>query len=77
MSRGRGAPLANLGPNSFAYAIIIFWPAGTSWYKWYHGTYGRERNLLAIPTLDIFLPLSKFESIQRVSLTLRCNNSSL
>ena len=33
MSRGRGAPLANLGPNSFAYAIIIFWlpvQAGTS-----------------------------------------------
>ena len=25
MSRGRGAPLANLGPNSFAYAILIFW----------------------------------------------------
>ena len=36
MSRGRGEPLANLGPNSFAYAILIFWllvqagtPAGT------------------------------------------------
>ena len=25
MSRGRGEPLANLGPNSFAYAILIFW----------------------------------------------------
>ena len=53
MSRGRGEPLANLGPNSFACLSvrdnIIFWPAGiryqqvlagTSWYKWYHGTVG-------------------------------------
>ena len=24
---------------------------------------GRERNLLALPTLDMYLPLSKFESI--------------
>jgi len=31
---------------------------------------GRERNPLALPTLDMYLPLSKFESIQRVSLTL-------
>ena len=37
----------------------------------------RERNLLALPTLDMYLPLSKFESIQRVSLTLRCNNNLL
>ena len=44
----------------------------------YRGTYGtRERNLLALPTLDMYLPLSKFESIQRVSLTLRCNNNFL
>ena len=28
-------------------------------------------------TLDMYLPLSKFESIQRVSLTLRCNNNLL
>jgi len=28
----------------------------------------RERNLLALPTLDMYLPLSKFESIQRVSI---------
>ena len=33
---------------------------------WYRGT--RERNLLALPTLDMYLPLSKFESIQRVSI---------
>ena len=26
----------------------------------------RERNLLARPTLDMYLPLSKFESIDRV-----------
>ena len=34
---------------------------GTSWYRRYRGT--RERNLLALPTLDMYLPLSKFESI--------------
>ena len=28
----------------------------------------RERNPLALPTLDMYLPLSKFESIQRVSI---------
>ena len=27
------------------------------------GTTRRERNLLALPTLDMYLPLSKFESI--------------
>ena len=27
------------------------------------GTEVRERNLLALPTLDMYLPLSKFESI--------------
>ena len=27
--------------------------------------------------IDMYLPLSKFESIQRVSLTLRCNNNLL
>ena len=31
-------------------------------------TVPRERNLLALPTLDMYLPLSKFESIQRVSI---------
>ena len=55
---------------------------GTSKYRGttvprYHGTVvptvpastsGRERNLLALPTLDMYLPLSKFESIQRVSI---------
>ena len=34
----------------------------------YRGTYRRERNLLALLTLDMYLPLSKFESIQRVSI---------
>ena len=38
-----------------------------------------ERNLLALrlPTLDMYLPLSKFESIHRVSIALRCNNNLL
>ena len=42
-------------------------------------TYGTilERNLLALPTLDMYLPLSKFESIQRVYIALRCNNNLL
>ena len=62
MSRGRGAPLANLGPNSFAYAIIIFWlpvQAGTA------GTVGTYRYGTVVPTygtvlyqysLDLFYP---------------------
>ena len=33
--------------------------------KYLSQTY-RERNLLALPTLDMYLPLSKFESIHRV-----------
>ena len=37
----------------------------------------RERKLLALPTLDMYLPLSKFESIQRVYIALRCNNNLL
>ncbi len=52
MSRGRGAPLANLGPNSFAYAILIFWlpvQAGTP----YRGTYG---TVLYQYSLDLFYP---------------------
>ena len=40
------------------------------------GTY-REINLLALPTLDMYLPLSKFESIQRVYIELRCNHNLL
>ena len=48
------------------------------WYLRYRVTYcgtstatvPRERNLLALPTLDMYLPLSKFESIQRVECTL-------
>ena len=28
-------------------------------------------------TLDMYLPLSKFESIHRVSIALRCNNNLL
>ena len=41
----------------------------------YHGTVGtRERKLLALPTLDMYLPLSKFESIHRVYIALRCNH---
>ena len=55
MSRGRGAPLANLGPNSFAYAILIFWlpvklvhlPVR------YRGTYG---TVLYQYSLDLFYP---------------------
>ena len=56
----------------------------------YHGTVGtavlrhgtgtgtvRERNLLALPTLDMYLPLFKFESIHRVYIALRCNNNLL
>ena len=41
---------------------------------WYRGTAVGilERNLLALPTLDMYLPLSKFESIHRVSIALRC-----
>ena len=41
------------------------------------GTVGRERNLLALPTLDMYLPLSKFESIHRVYIALRCNHNLL
>ena len=47
------------------------------------GTYGtavyrtRERNLLARPTLDMYLPLSKFESIHRVYIALRCKHNLL
>ena len=45
----------------------------------------REKNLLALPSptrapgllVDMYLPLSKFESIQRVYITLRCNNNLL
>ena len=37
----------------------------------------RERNLLARPTLDMYLPLSKFESIHRVYIALRCNHNLL
>ena len=43
-------------------------------YLWYRS---RERNLLALPTLDMYLPLSKFESIHRVSIAPRCNNNML
>ena len=46
----------------------------------YRGTSLREKptTAVALPTLDMYLPLSKFESIQRVSLTLRpgCNNTA-
>ena len=52
---------------------------------WYRVTYcgtstatvPRERNLLALPTLDMYLPLSKFESIHRVYIALRCNHNLL
>ena len=37
---------------------------------------GRERKLLALPTLDMYLPLSKFESIQRVYIALRCHGNN-
>ena len=37
----------------------------------------RARNLLAHPTLDMYLPLSKFESIPRVYIALRCNHNML
>ena len=37
----------------------------------------RERNLLARPTLDMYLPLSNFESIHRVYIALRCNHNLL
>ena len=46
-------------------------------YLRYGTNYSRERNLLALPTLDMYLPLSKFESIQRVYIALRCNNKLL
>ena len=37
-----------------------------TWYRRYRRYLWRERNLLALPTLDMYLPLSKFESIHRV-----------
>ena len=55
VSRGRGAPLANHGPNSFAYAILIFWllvQAGTPPVR-YRGTYG---TVLYQYSLDLFYP---------------------
>ena len=57
MSRGRGAPLANLGPDSFAYAILIFWLG--CWYKLVHlhrGTYGTYGTVLYQYSLDLFYP---------------------
>ena len=42
-------------------ALYVEYPYGTV------GTY-RERNLLALPTLDMYLPLSKLESIHWVSI---------
>ena len=39
-------------------------PACTSWYRC------REKNLVALPTLDMYLPLSKFESIHWVYIAL-------
>ena len=37
----------------------------------------RARNLLAHPTLDMYLPLSKFATIHRVYIVLRCNHNLL
>ena len=44
--------------------------AVSQYYRTAVGKYTRERNLLAHPTLDMYLPLSKFESIQRVYIAL-------